>query len=351
MSSVAAAQQPLPPPPLPVDPTPLAELITEQERQKLAQATQPKKQVEALLRIADDHLETAYKSIKAKDSAKSERELDIYNKAMAESARIAFEQQKTRRSLSKKVEQRLYKQIKVLGEIERLFPIERGVFAEDAIKQAKQLRVQALNKAFDSGPVLDELDDEDDNKSKVPSTPRTPPPGILDRRLLVASNSQRPASTIPGDYLNEEEDDHVREAQSPDDRIKVFMKIADRRLLVLTGGATPAPEDKKAQKKAEEEAREWGPLPTAGRTELFKHYSRAIEEAIAKLEDAYERNPKSTAIPKALTLLRDATDRHLVTLRSLESQANEKDENDALKGAIEQATVANNGAKEGLKSK
>jgi hypothetical protein len=71
------------------------------------------------------------------------------------------------------------------------------------------------------------------------------------------------------------------------------MKIADRRLQALTGVVTPAPTDKKALKKAEEEAKEWGPLPKVGRAELLGHYAKAIEEAVAKLEDAHERNQRA----------------------------------------------------------
>jgi uncharacterized membrane protein YccC len=166
---------------------------------------------------------------------------------------------------------------------------------------------------------------------------------------LRAASLRRYVRQIPGDYLTEEEDDHVRKAQSPDDRIKVFMRIADRRLAALN--PVPAPTDAKAQKKTEEENKEWGELPKLDRANLLRHYARAIEECIAKLEDAYEHNPKSKALAKALDILREGTDRQLQTLRALTPATKDERESDALRRAIEQAEVANEGAHKGLKAK
>jgi hypothetical protein len=160
----------------------------------------------------------------------------------------------------------------------------------------------------------------------------------------------RAPSQIPGDYLTEEEDQHVREAQKAEDRIKVFMKIADRRLVALKGDSEAAA-DAKAQKKLEEEARNWGVLPKMGRADLLRHYARAIEECMEKLEDAYERNPKSSSIPKALTTLRDTTEKHLQSLRALSAEMKTDRETAALRYAIEQAETANQGARDGLKEK
>jgi antitoxin component HigA of HigAB toxin-antitoxin module len=70
---------------------------------------------------------------------------------------------------------------------------------------------------------------------------------------------------------------------------------------------------------------------------------------MAKLEDAYERNPKSSALPKALNLLRDATDKHLLTLRALKPELTTENEASAISGAIYEAETANKGARDGLK--
>ena len=77
------------------------------------------------------------------------------------------------------------------------------------------------------------------------------------------------------DHLTEQEVDQVRENQEIDKRIEVFIKCAERRILVLT---TP----NATQKKKEEEV--WGPLPTGTKAELLMDYKRILEEAIEEAE-------------------------------------------------------------------
>lgn len=355
-ATIVAAQDKtvLPPPPLPVDPTPLTKLINDQERMMLADARKPKKMVEVYLDISDAHLEAAFTALKSGQGQESQRQLDIYNKAMAEAAKTAFSQGEGKRGLAKKIEQRLYKQIRVLEEIKDSFPVERLPFAEAALKQSKQLRVQALNESFASD-VLKEPDAEkktDKPEADKDNSTKNPLPPLA--RSFVSNSFVSPglarSTQIPGDYLTDEEDQHVREAQKADDRVKVFMKIADRRLAALS----PAPiaaTDKKAQEKADLEERQWGAVPKVSRSQLLLHYARAVREVIAKLEDAYERNPKSSSIPKALTLLRDATDRHLQIIRAIEPEMKSESEIAAWREALDQADTANKGARDGLKAK
>jgi hypothetical protein len=350
---LAAQDNRLPPPPLPVDPTPLVKLVTEQERVALAEARKPKKMVETCLEIADAHLDAAFTAMRTNRTADVERQLDIYNKAMAEAAKAAFSQGDGRRGLAKKIEQRLYKHIRVLEEIKDAFPVERLPFAEAALKQARQLRVQALNESFASEVLKEpgsekksDKPEEDNNK-----TTKNPPPlarSFVSNSLIPISPARR--TQIPGDYLTEEEDDKVREAQDADERVKVFMKIADRRLAAFSPPQID-PNDKKAQKKAEEEEREFGAVPKVSRSQLLLHYARSVREVISKLEDAYERNPKSSSIPKALTLLRDATDRHLQIIRAIEAEMKTDSEVAAWREALDQAETANKGARDGLKAK
>lgn len=387
-SPVSLAQ--LPEPPLPVDPRPISQLISQVEKNLLADSRNPKKLVEAYLKISDTHLQMAFDFIKVNNHGAAERELDIYNKAVAAAGKEAFALQDGKRPISKKIEQTLYKQIKTLETIERLFPLEREVFADAALKHAKALRVQALNEAFASGDVLKDPDEEKKPKSESPpkqssKDPQSPSPWaaglgpagsyLTPRAFAVSRPMTTPSSVlrfaaydrtrsttalaaytglaegsfqVTGDYMTEEEDDHVREAQVADARAKVFMKIADRRLKAIAGAGTSAL-DKKELKKAEEEEREWGALPKVSRAELLRHYARAIAECMAKLEDSYERNPKSAALPKALGILRDATDKHLETLRTLKADMKDEGELAAIAGAISEAETANKGARDGLK--
>jgi len=374
--------QDLPPPPLPVDPTPLSDLLTQAEKSLLNEARGRKKEIDFYVRVGDSHLEAALSSIKNGDYRSSERELDIYRKAMTEAMKTTAVQQESRRILAKKIEQNLYKQIKTLEAVELLFPIERQEFAAAALKHAKQLRVQALNAAFASGDTLKDPDEQKKPKADSPNKdgsaqiekPSAPTLALAfvardlvrdsvsgktgahsPRRVSYAPVARRSWPTqSPNDYLTEEEDDKVREAQSADARAKVFMKIADRRIQLITGKAPPPVEKqsgKKGEKKAEEEERDWGVLKTTSRAELLKHYSRAIEECMAKIEDAYERNPKSLTVGKALATLREATDRHLQVLKSLTAEVTDESEMSALRDAIEEAELANKGARDGVKAK
>jgi hypothetical protein len=335
-------------PPLPVDPTPLAQLLSASERALVAGAPNPKKLIDVYLNISDAHLDAANKGIDAGDNAASEKELDIYNKACAEAARLASSAVSGKRDLTKKVEQRLYVQLKMLELIERKFPANRVAFPVAAIEKTKRLRARALNETIGSGDVL--TDPAKKPESHAPPGGKPPKPGPV-KPLYLLGIAGPMLGQMPGDYLTEQEDKHVREAQRIDDRMKVFMKIADRRLDAITGAAPTPAEKKPKDKKLEKQENDWGAVPSVSRAELLRHYARAIEEAINKLEDAHERNPKSSAIPKALIMLKDASERHLQTLHSLEAQMTSDAESGALRGAISQAETANEGAKEGLKSK
>ncbi|MFY9610547.1 MAG: hypothetical protein WAU45_18295 [Blastocatellia bacterium] len=369
----SAAAQDLPPPPIPVDPTPLVDLLSAIEKSQLDEARRRKKEVDSLINVGESHLEMARSSIKNGDHRTSERELDIYNKAMSEAMKVMVAQRDGQRGLAKKIEQKLYRQIKTLEAVELMFPVDRQQFATAALKLAKQLRVQALNAAFASGETLKDPEEQEKRKTGTPiedgsaAIEKRLEPGETIRRIgwrfggsggrvrLVdhAAAAERFRSTqAPGDYLTEEEDDKVREAQAADTRAKVLMKIADRRINLITGVAPPPAEKsagRKSEKKAEEEEREWGVLKTTSRADLLKHYARAVEECMAKIEDAYERNPKSKELPKALATLREATDRHLQALKSLVGQVTDEVERRALGDAIEQAELANKGAREGIK--
>jgi hypothetical protein len=358
------AQEKYEPLPIPVDPTPLVQMISEFEKATLTKETNPKKLVEIYLRISETHLQMALAANNSDDHQTSERELDIYNKALDEAAKIAFNLQEDRRKVTKKFEQIIYKQLRTLETIDRRFPEERSGFSEFAIKHAKQVRGKALNLSFDSGEVITDKDSSD----KPPPQEKNPllfQPSALPLYKALAGNhpalprlkrvAYTPVLRATGiaqsdDYLTEEEDDYVRAAQEPDVRVKVFMKIIDRRLKAITG-ETIAADDKKAQKNQEEENRKWGVLPKLDRAGYLQHYARAIDETMAKLEDAYERNPKATALTKALKNLLESTAEHLKIFHTLESVVQTDKEKSILADAIEKATLAHKGAEDGLKAK
>ena len=136
------------------------------------------------------------------------------------------------------------------------------------------------------------------------------------------------------EHLTEKEIDWVREEQLIDKRIEVFVKAADRRLLVLK---TP---DAVQTKKEEEK---WGPLPTGTTLELLQDYKKIIEEAEEKLDDAFERKPKDELIIKALKKFKDGATKHISLLQSLEAKMKDKREQMALAEAIEEAEAVTKG--------
>src|SRR6185503_2140650 len=181
----------LPEPPLPVDPTPIAQLLSQADKAILAESNNPKKVVEAYVKISDSHLQAALNAIKGNNYAAAERELDIYNKAIAEAGKLSFALQDGKRTSAKKIEQSLYRQIKTLESIEHLFPAEREQFAEAALKQSKALRVRALNEAFASGGVL--KDPEVDKEPEREAPRKEPPPKNSPAPLAPSAKMFQPA--------------------------------------------------------------------------------------------------------------------------------------------------------------
>ncbi|HKV40350.1 MAG TPA: hypothetical protein VJX67_14150 [Blastocatellia bacterium] len=341
--------QKLPPAPLPVDPTPLSDLLTAAERTQLAQEHNPKKLIEAYLKISDAHLAAADKAIGAHDPDTAERELDIFNKASDKAATEAFSPENKKRRLGKIVEQRLYAQLMILESIERRFPPDLVGYPDAALANTTKLHNTALNETLASGKVItgkSHKDDEETHESPPPETrPRNSGGGSQDRFLAYALVT--PGVQMAGDYMTEKEEDDVREAQEIDLRTKVFIRIADRRLAIITGKSD---EDKESKKK-DATGSEVDKLATRNPADLLRQYYEAISELEDKLDDANQRNPKSSALKKALVTLHDGTSAQLEILHSLQSQMKTKQETGALKDAIEKAEEANKGAGSGLKTR
>lgn len=143
------------------------------------------------------------------------------------------------------------------------------------------------------------------------------------------------AQTTKRDHLTEQEVDLVREFQEIDKRVEIFVKAADRRLLVLTNPAA-------TQKKKEEEL--WGPLPTGTKLELLSDYKRILEEVEEKLDDAYNRDSKAEGLGKAVKKIKEAAERHIVQLRALAPQLSDKRDQRALLEAIAEAETVSKAA-------
>lgn len=146
--------------------------------------------------------------------------------------------------------------------------------------------------------------------------------------LLIALGWPAGRAQTRRDHLTEKEIALVREYQELDLRVEVFLRAAERRLLVLTN-----PDAK--QKKKEEEL--WGPLPSGSQLELLQDYRRILEELEEKLDDTLNLDPRSPLLKKALKKAKERAASHLGQLRPLSSRMSDRAEQKALALAIEEA--------------
>jgi hypothetical protein len=137
-----------------------------------------------------------------------------------------------------------------------------------------------------------------------------------------------PHLAAPGqrrEHLTEQEVEMVRDTQELDRRAELFIKIAERRLLVITGA--PAPSEKDLEK--------WGAVPKGTRSALFNDLARIFDEAINNVDDVAARTPDSALIPKAVRKLEAAATRILPQLTALRQSATAGGERESLEQAID----------------
>jgi hypothetical protein len=121
------------------------------------------------------------------------------------------------------------------------------------------------------------------------------------------------------DYLTPQEVDLVKEAQVLDKRIDVFIKAAERRLLVINGSA-PAPANTKQSKK-DKDAERWGELPAGSRAELVSDIARIVDAAIDNIDNVSEHDERNPLIAKSLRKLSTAVNSMMAQLKPLAAQA------------------------------
>jgi Na+-transporting NADH:ubiquinone oxidoreductase subunit NqrC len=125
------------------------------------------------------------------------------------------------------------------------------------------------------------------------------------------------AATQQRDHLTQQEVDLVKEAQILDKRIDVFIKAAERRMMVINGSASAAANAKQLKKDSER----WGELPTGSRAELVSDIARILDEAITNIDDVSSRDEHNPLIPKALRKLAQATNTIVGQLKPLSAEA------------------------------
>src|SRR5918993_1980335 len=134
--------------------------------------------------------------------------------------------------------------------------------------------------------------------------------------LLVASISLLQSATLQKrDHLTEKEVDLVKEAQVLDKRIDVFIKAAERRMMVINNSAAAN------AKQLKKDSERWGELPTGTRAELVSDIARILDEAITNIDDVSTRDERNPLIPKALRKLAQAVNTMMAQLKPLSTEA------------------------------
>jgi hypothetical protein len=122
------------------------------------------------------------------------------------------------------------------------------------------------------------------------------------------------------DNLTDKEDLQVREAQELDLRVKVYIKIIDRRLLAINN--SNAAQDKQVKKDIDS----WGEIRTDASKDLYWDIQKTLDEAIRKLDDVAERDTKNPLFSKAVHILADASQKWLPQFRAgLDKTSDEKE--------------------------
>src|SRR5687767_5019308 len=92
------------------------------------------------------------------------------------------------------------------------------------------------------------------------------------------------------DHLTQQEVDLVKEAQILDKRIDVFIKAAERRMMVINNSAAAN------AKQLKKDSERWGELPTGSRAELVSDIARILDEAITNIDDVSSRDERNPLI-------------------------------------------------------
>src|ERR1044071_3289674 len=133
--------------------------------------------------------------------------------------------------------------------------------------------------------------------------------------LVVCALTISQAATPQRDHLTPQEVDLVKEAQALDKRIDVFVRAAERRLMVINNSSAA---NAKVLKK---ESERWGELPTGSRAELVGDIARIFDEAITNIDDVSARDERNPLIGKSLRKLAASVNTIMGQLKPLSADA------------------------------
>jgi hypothetical protein len=133
------------------------------------------------------------------------------------------------------------------------------------------------------------------------------------------------------EHLTPQEIDLVKDAQELDKRIDIFIKAADRRMLVLSGAEAAS------AKQLKKDSELWGDLPAGSRAELIGDIAGIFDESITNIDDVSAHDEKNPLIAKALRKLAAAATRIVEQLKPAETQAKGEAELDSFEKLTEYA--------------
>jgi len=138
---------------------------------------------------------------------------------------------------------------------------------------------------------------------------------LLALALVVCAVTIAQAAPPQRDHLTPQEVDLVKEAQVLDKRIDVFIRAAERRLMVINNSSAAN------AKQLKKESERWGELPTGSRAELVGDIARIFDEAITNIDDVSARDERNPLIAKSLRKLATAVNTILGQLKPLSTEA------------------------------
>ena len=134
--------------------------------------------------------------------------------------------------------------------------------------------------------------------------------------LIIAIIYPTPSSAFQKrDHLTPQEVDLVKENQVLDKRIEVFIKAAERRVMVINGTAGAN------AKQLKKDAEKWGELPAGSRFELVGDIARIFDEAITNIDDVVTRDEHNPLVPKATRKLAASVTSIMEQLKPLKTEA------------------------------
>lgn len=138
---------------------------------------------------------------------------------------------------------------------------------------------------------------------------------LLSIALALCAGLAFPAIAQKRDHLTQQEVDLVKEAQVLDKRVEVFIKAAERRLMVINNSAGAN------AKQLKKDSERWGELPTGSRAELVADIARILDEAITNIDDVSSRDERNPLIGKSLRKLAAAVNSIMGQLKPLSADA------------------------------